>query len=269
MLVFCCLASACSKSGNTSSYDAEWEAKSKQQFADYDRQTKAVDANLAVMERQSKRVDVAQDKADEQAQRLDRLLERWEAQARRQDAILEAQEKKLGITKWKETNSWTGRWKQPAQAVAAHLDRNKWQMTESHFNGPLTRLFCSTSQPQPDPWPEEVDAAIRHPTATPLCISCLTPQARDEWFCPHCAFPTGDFVPLMPYLQIFPVAEVLRRGVIGPPERRLGVQLFLVALSFSQYTLFAPVYWFWMLRRARGRPICPERRKDIVFDEIA
>ena len=99
ILIWCLLASGCYRSGGTSGYDAEWERKSAQQFADYDRQTKAVDANLAVMERQNKRVDAAQDKVDEQAKRMDRLFEKWEAQAKRQDAILEAQEKKLGITK--------------------------------------------------------------------------------------------------------------------------------------------------------------------------
>jgi hypothetical protein len=72
---------------------------------------------------------------------------------------------------------------------------------------------------------------------------------------------------MMPYLQIFPVAEVLRRGVMGPPERRTGVQVFLIILSLTQYAMFAPVYWFWMARRASGRPICYEQRKDIP-DEV-
>ena len=62
----------------------------------------------------------------------------------------------------------------------------------------------------------------------------------------------------MPYLQIFVLAEVLRRGVTGSPERRIGVQVFLALLSITQYAVFAPVYWFWMFRRAQGRPICHE-----------
>ena len=60
----------------------------------------------------------------------------------------------------------------------------------------------------------------------------------------------------MPYLEIFVVAEVLRRGVSGAPERRVGVQVFLVLLAAVKYVAFAPVYWFRMLRRTRGRPIC-------------
>jgi hypothetical protein len=128
--------------------------------------------------------------------------------------------------------------------------------TESRFNGPLARIFRGASSTYADPWPAELDMAVREPNAVPLCVSCLTPQAPHQWFCPRCGFPTNDFVPLMPYLQIYVVAEVLRRGVTGPPERRLGTQVFLVIFSLKQYAFFAPLYWFWMLRRAQGRPIC-------------
>lgn len=110
-----------------------------------------------------------------------------------------------------------------------------------------------------DPWPAEVDAAVKAPSAVPLCTNCLYPQEHHRWFCPHCAFPTGDYVPLMPYLQIFVVGEVLRQGVSGPPERRPGVQAFLVLYSLTEYAFFAPLYWFWMLRRAQGKPLRPAR----------
>jgi hypothetical protein len=100
LILVCCLATpACSKREGAPTYDAEWEKRSKQQFDDYDRQTKAADANIAVMERQNRRVDAAQDKVDEQAKRFDLLLDKWEEQARRQDAIFDAQERKLGIPK--------------------------------------------------------------------------------------------------------------------------------------------------------------------------
>lgn len=49
--------------------------------------------------------------------------------------------------------------------------------------------------------------------------------------------------------------------VMGPPERRLGVLAFLVLSSTTQYSIFAPVYWYWMIRRARGRPICQAFRR--------
>ena len=138
-------------------------------------------------------------------------------------------------------------------------------MDQPYFNGPLAQIArkALSRESHPDPWTAEIDAAIKDPAAVPLCVNCLFPQEPHRWFCPHCAFPTGDYVPLMPYLYIFPSAEILRRGVMGPPERRVGVQLFLIVFAFSQYSVFAPIYWFWMYRRSTGRPICQEQRKDI------
>ncbi len=72
-----------------------------------------------------------------------------------------------------------------------------------------------------------------------------------------------------PYLQIFLIGDLLRKGVLGPPERRIGVQLFLVVYSFGNYAVFAPVYWYWMVRRAQGKPICVECRRAIKFEESA
>ncbi|HVU36491.1 MAG TPA: hypothetical protein VHE61_23835 [Opitutaceae bacterium] len=54
---------------------------------------------------------------------------------------------------------------------------------------------------------------------------------------------------------------------MGPPERRKGVPLFLIIYSTYQYALFAPLYWYWMLRRAQGKPICAERRTDLTLDD--
>lgn len=128
---------------------------------------------------------------------------------------------------------------------------------------PLKHLPLSEFR-QADPWPAEIDAAVRAPGAQPLCINCLYPhEGPHQWFCPHCKYATGDRVPLMSYLYIYPMAEMMRRGVMGSPERRVGTQVFLAAAALVQYSFFAPVYWFWMFRRARGRPICHERRVDI------
>jgi hypothetical protein len=143
-------------------------------------------------------------------------------------------------------------------------------MAEPHFNGPLAKLLRSAFAAgyQPDPWPAEIDAAVRDAAAIPVCSNCLAPQADAGSFCPHCAFPTSDTVALNPYLQIFVVGEVLRRGVMGPPERRVGPLLFLVVLSLSEYAIFAPLYWYWMLRRAAGNPICHERRVPLAVEEL-
>lgn len=71
----------------------------------------------------------------------------------------------------------------------------------------------------------------------------------------------------MPYLQNFAVGEFFRRGVMGPPEPRLGIQVFLTIYSMSQYSIFAPVYWYWMMCRSLGKPIATEHRPELVPNE--
>jgi hypothetical protein len=127
----------------------------------------------------------------------------------------------------------------------------------------------AASKAPPDPWPQELDLAVRAREATPVCINCLYPQEGHRWFCPHCAYPGGEYVTMMPYLQIFATGEVLRRGVIGPPEKGFARKALFVILSACEYAIFAPVYWYWMLRKSRGEPICLARRKDLKFEETA
>jgi hypothetical protein len=117
----------------------------------------------------------------------------------------------------------------------------------------------------PDPWPAEVDAAVRNRQAVPACVNCLFPQDGREWFCPHCGFPTGDYVTLMPYLQNFALGETFRRGVAGRPEKGMGPKLLLVLASAAEYGFFAPLYWYWMIRKAAGRPIAAVPRVDLDF----
>ena len=142
------------------------------------------------------------------------------------------------------------------------------------FDGPLARLvrrwFRQWFPKAPsDPWPKDVDEDARSREAVPLCIDCLHPQTGHGWFCPHCGHATGEFVTLMPYLQIFATGEVFRKGVMGPPEKRKRVLVFLFLYSLGEYSVFAPLYWFWMICRATGQPICNEQRKDLAWEEQA
>jgi hypothetical protein len=118
-----------------------------------------------------------------------------------------------------------------------------------------------------DPWPRDVDLEVRDPGCVPLCVSCLLPQPGRPWLCPRCAYPSGDYVTLMPYLQNFALGELFRRGVAGPTERGFGRAAILVLLSAGEYQLFAPVYWFWMYRKARGRPICQARPEPLAIED--
>ncbi|HEY4300119.1 MAG TPA: hypothetical protein VGM73_04560 [Candidatus Didemnitutus sp.] len=111
----------------------------------------------------------------------------------------------------------------------------------------------------PDPWSSEV-APESLEACDPLCPDCLTPHGLAHRFCPRCAYPVGDFTPLDPYFQNLVVGDLFRRGIAGPPEPGLGRQAFLVILSLNSYMIFAPLYWFWMVRKARGKPICQRVR---------
>lgn len=140
-------------------------------------------------------------------------------------------------------------------------------MDWSRFNGPLANALRRWLRPAPDPWSAEIEHSVRDPSAVPLCVNWLFPQGPHAWFCPCCGYPTGDYVVLMPYLQNFVVGEFFRRGVMGPPERRRGVQLFLAIYSTCQYGFFAPVYWYWMVCRALGKPIAIGHRPELVLEE--
>jgi hypothetical protein len=73
----------------------------------------------------------------------------------------------------------------------------------------------------------------------------------------------------MPYVTLFLDGELFRRGVMGPPEKRKVVLIFFVVYSVASYAFFAPLYWFWMIRRAQGKPICYEREWDFDIEESA
>ena len=145
-------------------------------------------------------------------------------------------------------------------------------MSTPQFNGPLANVMRSLQRGilrfgKPDPWSAEIDTAVRKPDAVPLCVNCLHPQEGHFWFCPHCGCPTGPYVATMPYLNIFLDGEIFRRGVMGPPEKRKSVLFFQAFYAAANYSFFVPIYWFWMIRRAQGRPICEEKRRELRFED--
>lgn len=119
-----------------------------------------------------------------------------------------------------------------------------------------------------DPWPPEIDQAVRQRNAVPVCVDCLCPQETHRWFCPHCGFPTGEYVTSMPYLQIFATGELLRRGVTGPPDKNLPRQLGFALCSLTQYALFFPIYWFWLVSRACRKPLSQPHRRELKFEVV-
>ena len=119
------------------------------------------------------------------------------------------------------------------------------------------RFFFERKPLYEDPWSPEDDAAAKHPAASKLCLRCLQPipPAPQVWFCPNCGAATGDCNNSMPFLYIFSMGELLRRGVVGKPEKGFLPKLFLVFFSIGQYAVFAPIYWFCMYLKSIGEPI--------------
>jgi len=108
--------------------------------------------------------------------------------------------------------------------------------------------------PQPNPWDEDTEARLHEPDAVLLCPRCLEPEREGVQFCHDCGFPVGPYVAWSPYLYIFALGDLLRTGVDRPFRVKGTTVCFLLALSFLEYLVFAPVYWFLLLRNIRRQP---------------
>ena len=94
----------------------------------------------------------------------------------------------------------------------------------------------------PDPWPSDIDAAVRAPNAIPVCHHCTTPCELPVWFCPACGAAIGQYNNVLPFIRIFSIGEALRSGV-GPEAHFTPFRaLAYVSLGLMQYGLFAPLY---------------------------
>jgi hypothetical protein len=124
-------------------------------------------------------------------------------------------------------------------------------------------------RPPPDPWEEELDAAVRHIDATPLCHRCFEPQPPIGWFCHRCGSPVGSYNNWMPYIWIFSLGEVLLSGV-GPRARYSMLTIpgyVLVALGeFGPFGLIYLARVFWNMRRLENQP--PDTGAGFGSDEV-
>lgn len=118
----------------------------------------------------------------------------------------------------------------------------------------------------PNPWPDEVDRAVRSPEAVPVCHRCITPCDRPVWFCPSCGASIGPYNNILPFIRIYALGEVLRSGV-GPSARftRLTVPGYLF-LGIQHVWFLAPFYYARLLmnylrikrQRVAGQASCGE-----------
>jgi hypothetical protein len=142
-------------------------------------------------------------------------------------------------------------------ATAALLLFGCWRLFRWFFGG----------TPGPNPWDEATEERIQQPDAVPLCRRCLEPYEDAARYCSHCGLPVDSLVPLSPFHQLFAVGDVLLTGT----QRRFSVNWItitgFVLLSMIQYMVFAPVYWFCLLRNVRRlRAEAAEGRKPHATD---
>ena len=116
-----------------------------------------------------------------------------------------------------------------------------WRAGRWFFGGPAS----------PNPWDEQVEQSIQGSDATPICRRCLEPYEESARYCSHCGLPVDALVPLSPFHQVFAIGDVLLTGT----QRKFPVNWMTITgyilLSMVQYLIFAPFYWFCLLRNVR------------------
>ena len=100
----------------------------------------------------------------------------------------------------------------------------------------------------PDPWDAQVAEDISQDEAVPLCHRCLCPQSSKSDFCSECGAPVGEYTNWLPFPQLFSIGHLLRIGTFGEFKRSPLTVMGFWFFGLVEYTLFAPVYWFMLLR---------------------
>ena len=116
----------------------------------------------------------------------------------------------------------------------------------------------------PDPWGPEVTAALESSEATPICPHCQTPHEPTRWFCAECGHAVGNYNNWNPYLYIFSLGEVLREGTCGHIRKSWLTVTGLVILSFAEYFVLAPIYWFFLFRNLARKPAPTEPSEPVA-----
>ena len=148
------------------------------------------------------------------------------------------------------------------------VDSCVWKVTVSRLSqiikkwgqkslGAMLRDWWRAQFPEPTgpqyPWSDEIQAEIERPDAVRICHRCLTPQEHRGWFCPKCGAATGPYNNCMPFVYIFSQGEVLRAGVDGKRKLKKWVYPTYFLFGFFEYFIFAPVYWFRLIRAHKRR----------------
>lgn len=110
-------------------------------------------------------------------------------------------------------------------------------------------LWVRRASTSPDPWDRSITEELEQEQAVQLCHRCLAAQESSADFCPACGAPVGQYTNWLPYPYLFSIGHTLRIGTSGEYKRtRLTIFGFFL-LGLAEYAVFAPVYWFMVLRR--------------------
>ncbi len=104
---------------------------------------------------------------------------------------------------------------------------------------------------RPDPWDESVSAGMEQADAGALCCRCLELVPEGRHFCDHCGLTSDPCTNYSPYLQLFSLGDALRTGSFGSFSTRPLVIAGFLFLGLCEYAVFAPIYWFFVLRNVR------------------
>lgn len=116
--------------------------------------------------------------------------------------------------------------------------------------GRVVLWFCGKPA-RPNPWDDDAEAKLHEPDAVSLCPRCLEPEREGVQFCRDCGCAVGPYVMWSPYLYIFALGDLLRTGVDRPLRASIPVLVFLLVISAGEYLVFAPIYWFFLVRNIR------------------
>lgn len=105
----------------------------------------------------------------------------------------------------------------------------------------------------PDPWDAETAAALANANARPICHRCLRENDPQADFCEACGATIGQYTNWLPYPYIFSLGHTLRIGSAGEYRRAPWLVCGFLLLSAAEYVIFAPIYWFMMLRGLRAK----------------
>ena len=106
------------------------------------------------------------------------------------------------------------------------------------FDGPVS----------PDPWDESIGTAVRDGDAKSVCHRCFAEQAETTCFCLQCGAAVGEYNNYLPFEYLFSEGEALRNGTRLKHRKSFLVVGGYLLFSTAVYTVFAPVYWFFLFR---------------------